>query len=580
MLLELTIRNFAVIKEITIPFHKGLTILTGETGAGKSILIDALGLLLGGRGSGDYIRHGCKKAEIEGLFEFEPDSPAVNILRGNGIECDDYMVIVRRELTGNGKSLCRVNGRLVPQSIMRELGPWFITIHGQHEHQALMQEDRHIQWLDAYGDEKVSPALTEYIKLYKQYSQLRSELQYISTNEREMVQRMDMLRFQLKEIVEANMEPGEDEDLLMERKRLSGGEKLVQGLEDAYQSLSGEHKGVDWVANALENLEPLLVFDPTLKEVHQTLEGAYYQIEEVAHSLRQYRDNVEFDPHRLSLIESRLDVLNRLKRKYGKSVDEILEYGAAIEDELDSIENRENRIEELQKKVRETALDLAVEARELSDIRKQIAFELSSLIEGELKDLQMSRTRFEIDIKREEDPKGIEVNGEKVRIFPKGIDKVEFLISPNPGEPLRPLAKIASGGELSRIMLAMKTILADSENIDTLIFDEVDTGVSGRTAQAIAEKLNLVSNRRQVLCVTHLPQVASMADHHLEIVKYMGENETETRVHLLSDHDRITELARMLGGVEVTETTREHAREMLFQAKLRKKEDFVSQDRL
>ena len=575
MLLELTIRNFAVIKEVSIPFHKGLTILTGETGAGKSILIDALGLLLGGRGSGDYIRHGCKKAEIEGLFEFEQDSPAVNILRGNGIECDDFMVIVRRELTGNGKSLCRVNGRLVPQSIMRELGPWFITVHGQHEHHALMQEDRHIQWLDAYGDEKVGPALTEYIKLYKRYSQLRSELEYLSTNEREMVQRMDMLRFQLKEIVEANIEPEEEDKLLLERKRLSGGEKLTQGLEDAYCSLSGEHKGVDWVGNALENLEPLLVYDPALKEAHQILEGAYYQIEEVARTLRQYKDNVEFDPQRLSLIESRLDELNRLKRKYGKSVDEILEYGAAIEDELDGIENRENRIEDLQKKVRDTALDLAVEARELSEIRTGIALQLSSLIEEELKDLQMSRTRFEIGIHREEDPKGIEVNGEKVRFFPRGIDQVEFLISPNPGEPLRPLARIASGGELSRIMLAMKTILADSENIDTLIFDEVDTGVSGRTAQAIAEKLNLVSNRRQVLCVTHLPQVASMADHHLQIVKYMGENETETRVHLLPDKDRITELARMLGGVEVTDTTREHAREMLFQAKLRKKEDFV-----
>lgn len=576
MLLELTIRNFAVIKEITIPFQRGLTILTGETGAGKSILIDALGLLLGGRGSGDYIRHGCKKAEIEGLFEFEPNSPAAKILRENGIEFDEQLVIVRRELTGNGKSLCRVNGRLIPQSIMKELGPWFITVHGQHEHQSLMQEDKHIQWLDSFGDEQIQPTLQEYGNLYHKYQQIRSELEYISTNEREMVQRMDMIRFQLKEIVEADLEPGEDEKMMAERKRLSGGEKMVKGLEDAYRSLSGEQKGVDWVGNALENLEPLLAFDETLKEVHRSLEEAFYQIEEVARTLRQYRENVEFDPEKLILIESRLDEINRLKRKYGKSVDEILEYAAAIEDELESMENRESRMEELQKKARETALDLGIEARELSEIRKRVALQLAFLIERELKDLHMSRTQFEIAITRMEDPRGIDINGEKIRIHPKGIDQVEFMISPNPGEPLRPLARIASGGELSRIMLAMKTILAHAENIDTLIFDEVDTGVSGRTAQAIAEKLTRVARRRQVLCVTHLPQVASMADQHLQIVKHMGENETETKVHVLSHEEKIVELARMLGGVEVTEKTLEHAKEMLLQANLRKKEDIVS----
>jgi len=577
MLLELTIKNFAVIKEITIPFHKGLTILTGETGAGKSILIDAIGLLLGGRGSGDYIRHGCKKAEIEGLFEFEADSPAVKILNKHGIECEDQLVVVRREITESGKSLCRVNGRLIPQSIMREIGPWFITVHGQHEHQSLMQEDRHIQWLDSFGEEQLAPTLKEYSKLYKRYLQLRSELEYISTNEREMVQRMDMLRFQLKEIVDASLEPGEDEKLLAERKRLSGGEKLARGIGAAYHSLSGEQRGMDWLSNALENIEPLLSFDPSLEKIHKTLEEAYYQIEDVARSLRQLQDEVQFDPERLAIVESRLDEINRLKRKYGKTVDEILEYAASIEDELDNMENRENRIEELQKQVREIGQDLAIEARELSEIRKRVAMQLAFLIEKELKELHMSRTQFEIAITREPDEKGLDIHGEKVRFTAKGIDQVEFMISPNPGEPLRPLARIASGGELSRIMLAMKTILAHSENIDTLIFDEVDTGVSGRVAQAIAEKLYRVAKRRQVLCVTHLPQVASMADHHLYIVKHMGENETETRVTELNEEEKVQELARMLGGVEVTDKTLAHARDMLLQANLRKKEDIVSQ---
>lgn len=577
MLLELSIKNFAVIKEITIPFHKGLTILTGETGAGKSILIDAIGLLLGGRGSSDYIRHGCKKAEIEGLFEFEVNSPAVKVLNEHGIEYEEHLVVVRREITEKGKSLCRINGRLIPQSIMRELGPWFITVHGQHEHHSLMQEERHIQWLDSYGEDQLQTTLKEYSRIYKRYLQLKSELDYMSTNEREMVQRIDMLRFQWKEIVEGSLEPGEDEQLLMERKRLSGGEKMAKGIETAYYSLSGEQRGIDWLANAIENVEPLLTYDSSLEELHKTLEEAYYQVEEVARSLRQLQDEVQFDPERLSFIESRLDEINRLKRKYGKSVDEILEYAASIEDELEKMENRENRIEELQKKVEETGQDLAIEARELSEIRKRVAMQLAFFIEKELKDLHMSRTQFEIAITREPDEKGISINGEKVRIHPKGIDQVEFMISPNPGEPLRPLARIASGGELSRIMLAMKTILAHSENIDTLIFDEVDTGVSGRTAQAIAEKLNRVANRRQVLCVTHLPQVASMADTHLHIVKHMGENETETRVKELNEDEKAVELARMLGGVEVTDKTLEHAKEMLLQAILRKKEDIVSQ---
>ncbi|WP_047151500.1 DNA repair protein RecN [Aneurinibacillus tyrosinisolvens] len=568
MLLELTIKNFAVIKQVSVSFGRGLTILTGETGAGKSILIDALGLLLGARGSSDYIRYGCKKAEIEGLFDFEGEAPALGILRQLGVETEESMIIVRRELTNAGKTICRINGQLVTLAMLRELAPWLINIHGQHEHQSLMQGERHIDWVDAFGDEKASPALREFGKLYSRYQELRSELDYISSNEREMVQRMDMYRFQLEEIVSANLKPTEDEELHKERKRLTGGEKMVRGLEDAYQSLVGEQRGVDWVSNAMANLETVLPYDEELRETHQMIENAFYQIEEAARTIRAYRDNIEFDPERLSQIESRLDEITRLKRKYGLSVDEILEYAASIEDELDGMENRDSRIEELQKKLRETALDLAVEAIELSQIRAKVSHTLSAAIEQELKDLHMSRARFEIAVTQEEDPKGLDIEGTKFRLTSRGIDQVEFLIAPNPGEPLRPVSKIASGGELSRIMLAMKTILADAENIDTMIFDEVDTGVSGRAAQAIAEKLVRVSRRRQVLCITHLPQVASMADAHLRIEKQMDEQETQTSVEQLTYEEQVIELARMLGGVEVTETTREHAREMLAQAAL------------
>ncbi|WP_027417559.1 DNA repair protein RecN [Aneurinibacillus terranovensis] len=566
MLLELTIKNFAVIKEVSVAFQRGLTILTGETGAGKSILIDALGLLLGGRGSIDYIRFGCSKAEVEGLFEFQGQAPVLSILKQMAIEPEDGMVIVRREIISSGKSVCRINGQLVTLAMLRELGPWLINIHGQHEHQSLMQGERHIDWLDAFGEEHTGKTLKEFSLLYRQYQQLRSEFDYISTNEREMVQRLDMLRFQLEEIVGSQLKPLEDDKLMQERKRLSGGEKMVRGLEDAHRSLVGEQRGIDWVSNAMGHLETILTYDEELKETYQMIENAFYQLEEAARSIRAYRDHVEFDPGRLAEIETRLDELTRLKRKYGRSVDEILEYAASIEDELDSIENRESRIEELKGKLKEVSLDLALEAQELSKRRKQVAERLSVAIENELKDLHMTRARFKIAVTQETDEKGLEVDGEKLRLTAKGIDQVEFLIAPNPGEPLRPVSKIASGGELSRIMLAMKTILADAENVDTMIFDEVDTGVSGRAAQAIAEKLVLVSRRRQVLVITHLPQVASMADAHLRIEKEMNDKETQTKVERLSHENRVIELARMLGGVEVTETTKDHAREMLDQA--------------
>lgn len=315
MLLELTIRNFAVIKEVSVSFGRGLTILTGETGAGKSILIDAISLLLGGRGSADYVRYGCKKAEIEGLFEFKANAPALSLMEEMGIEVEERTIIIRRELASTGKTICRINGQMVTLSMLREIAPWLINIHGQHEHQSLMQGDRHMEWLDSFGDEKITPTFHEFSKLYGIYRRLVSELEYMSTNEREMVQRMDMLRFQLQEIVEANLRPLEDEELIKERKRLSGGEKLVHSLEDAYRSLIGEQRGIDWVSNAVSHLETILEYDEELKETHQMVESAFYQLEEAARLVRDYRDTIEFDPERLMQIESRLDEINRLDRK-------------------------------------------------------------------------------------------------------------------------------------------------------------------------------------------------------------------------------------------------------------------------
>lgn len=568
MIVELTIKNLAVIKEVTIVFQKGLNILTGETGAGKSILIDAIGFLLGGRGSADYVRYGEKKAEIEALFEIAPDHPVLQLFSQLGIEApDEEMLILRRDITAQGKSICRINGQLVTLATLKEVGPWLVNIHGQHEHQSLMQSDRHLIWLDAFAGEELKQFKEEFNQVYKEFRTARAEYVKFAKNEQQMVQRQDMLSFQLQEITEADLRPLEDVELLREKNRLMNSEKLFKGLEDAYLALTGEQASLDWVGLSLSHIETISSLDEGLQQILTQMESAFYQLEESARTLRAYRDELEFDPYRLEEMDDRLAEINRLKRKYGKSVEEILEYAAEIEDELDSIVNREERLEALSKRVKELAQDLALESVELSKQRQQTALVLAQQIEEQLKDLHMEKAKFSVEVRQNEDTQGLDIHGRRLKVTSTGIDEVEFMISPNPGEPLRPVAKIASGGELSRIMLGMKTILAELEPIDTLIFDEVDTGVSGRAAQAIAEKLAAISRHKQVLCITHLPQMACMADAHLFISKLATDDETQTRVDLLEEKGRIDELARLMGGVEVTETTRKHAREMLRMAR-------------
>ncbi|MBP1934196.1 DNA repair protein RecN [Ammoniphilus resinae] len=564
MLLELSIKNLAVIKQAKISFQKGLNILTGETGAGKSILIDALGLLTGARGSTEYIRYGEKKSEIEGLFEIEENHPVLPLLLELGIEVfEDDLLILRREITSAGKSICRINGQLVPMAVLKEIGPWLVHMHGQHDHQLLMHADRHLSWLDAFAGRELAQVKKDYQKFYNEYQTVQAEYEKLSQNEKYLAQRQDMLSFQLQEISEANLQLHEDEELNAEKIRLSNSERLFKGIDDAYQALTAEHASLDWAGLALSHLETVSTYDEKIGEMAGALETAFYQIEDLARSLRAYREQTEFEPHRLEHIETRLAEIKRLQRKYGKDIEEILEYASAIEEELEMIENREQKLEELMKKRHELAQDLALEAMELSRRRQQTAGELAGKIEAQLKDLQMEKVRFSIEVKMVEDEDGLEVSGQKVRVNDQGVDHVEFLISANPGEPLRPVAKIASGGELSRIMLGMKTILADVEPVETFIFDEVDTGVSGRAAQAIAEKLVAISKQKQILCITHLPQMACMADAHYLISKTATDSETQTKVQLLGSQERTCELARLLGGVEVTDTTRKHAEEML-----------------
>lgn len=571
MLSTLSIRNLAVIEAVDVHFHSGFHVLTGETGAGKSIIIDALGLIAGGRGSADLIRYGCDKAEMEALFELSVQHPVWNTLSELGIQAEaDEHLVIRRELTVSGKSVSRINGQLVNLTMLREIGEQLINIHGQHEHQSLLRAEKHLGLLDTYGETIIRPIKIKYSEQYRAFVKVEKELRQLQESSQKAYQMLDMYRFQLEEIAAAGLVPGEDESLAEERVKLSHSEKMMDSVSGAYELLHGSH-GLEAVSYAISKLEDINDYDH--KGIHPILEqlqSAFYQLEDAAFQLRSYRDGIEFNPVRLSEVEERLNMITGLKRKYGESVESILQYYVQIERETDHLENKDERLEKLLAERNQLLEGLLETAEEMSEARKICAEELSNQVEQELKDLQMERTSMRAQISIMEDPKGVEWKGKRIRITKHGIDNVEFLISPNPGEPLRPLGKIASGGEMSRIMLALKSIFARHDQIPVLIFDEVDTGVSGRAAQSIAEKLFILSSTCQVFSITHLPQVACMADHQYLIEKNVHDERTMTQVESLSEQGRVTELARMLGGVEITEKTLHHAQEMLKLAEAKK----------
>jgi len=565
MLRELSIRNLAVIEHVSVSFAEGFHVLTGETGAGKSILIDALSLAIGGRGAADIVRYGCDKAEIEALFEPPAGHPVWEAMESLGIEADpEEPIVVRRELSAQGKSVCRVNGRIVNLSMLREIGDALVNIHGQHEHQSLLKTERHLEWLDIYAGEKLAGLKREYQAVYRELAETRSKLRELEDASRHNMQMLDLYKFQLNEIDEARLVPGEDEALQDERRRLAHAERLMQNAAEAYDLIYGR-SGLDALARAISRLEEIRKFDAAaVGPMLEQLQSAYYQAEDVAYQLRDYRDRIEANPERLAEIEDRLDLIHGLKRKYGETIGEILAYRDKIAAAIDKTENRDehlHRLREEERKLRGQAIRLA---HALSEQRRQAAERLAKEIEGELKELHMERTIFKVQLDQPADGDG------EPKLTPNGIDEAAFLFSANPGEPPKPLAKIASGGEMSRIMLALKTVFAAIDGVPVLVFDEVDTGVSGRAAQAIAEKLSKLSRRCQVFAITHLPQVACMADRHYGIRKSSAGERTTTTVELLEGVGRVEELARMLGGVEVTDKTRHHAQEMLDLAERKK----------
>jgi DNA repair protein RecN (Recombination protein N) len=565
LLAELSIKNFAIIDELSVSFEKGLTVLTGETGAGKSIIIDAISLLVGGRGSSEFVRHGTDRAEIEGLFLFDEEQhPSHEKAKQVGLEVEDGMIVLRRDITTNGKSICRINGKLVTLAILREVGQTLIDIHGQHEHQDLMNQDRHLTLLDQYGGEKVEEALTEYREVFSRYTSLKKQLDQLTENEQQMAHRLDLIQFQLDEIKAANLQLNEDEELNEERLKISNFEKIYTSLNDAYNALHGEHKGLDWVGVAMNHTEDISSLEKNYAEISEIISSSFYQLEDASYKIRQQLDLLEFDPKRLDFIEARLNEINHLKRKYGQSVDEILEYAAQIEDEIDRIENRDTHVSKIKEELNSVAQDLLVEANNVSAIRKKLAQELTDSIHHELQELYMAKTVFQIKFSVVNAGKNdVEVNGERIKFTKDGIDNVEFYISTNPGEPLKPLAKVASGGELSRIMLALKSIFSKHQGVTSIIFDEVDTGVSGRVAQSIGEKIHAISVDSQVLCISHLPQVAAMADTHLFIAKEIKGDRTTTSVLPLTVDEKVKEIGRMIAGAEITSLTKEHAKELL-----------------
>ena len=547
MLSLLHIENIAVIESADISFDQGFNVLTGETGAGKSIVIDAISAILGERAYRDMIRTGTNRASVRAVFT---DVPELSWFADNGVEYDPE-VVIQRQIHLDGKNVCRVNGSLVSVNILRKLGIQLINIHGQHDSASLFDEENHLQFLDSFADNEAQRL--DYAEKYAAVAKLRREIERMTMDEGEKLRRMETLKYQIAEIEKADLQPGEDEELEDRRKLLQNAEKIADGMNEAVENLYGGDD-TDGAAAMLATAERVLArisrFSESISALHDKVADLMYQVQDVAEEVRDARDDLAYSADELEQIESRLDVIHRLRRKYGTTCEDILTYLQRAKQELDEIEFADDHLERLKKKLQKaekTAWDAAFALREN---RKQTAVAMSERILTELAQLDMPRVQFSCEFTE------LELTG-------NGADAVAFYMSANAGEALKPLSKVASGGELARIMLAMKNVLAERDQIATLIFDEVDTGVSGRAAQRVAEKLRSVAAHKQVLCVTHLPQLAALANTHLLIAKSERDGRTYTSVTPLDIEGRKRELARIIGGTNITETTLKSAEEML-----------------
>jgi len=549
MLVELAVEQIAIIDRLNLRFEPGLNVLTGETGAGKSILIDALSLALGERAEAEMLRAGAEHAQVTAVFDVSSSSRLLERLQELGITPEDGLLYLTRDLFAGGRSQARINGRPVPIATLKAVGDLLVDLHGQHQHQSLFNAGEQMRFLDEWCGEKVLSLKAELSECVREMRALQRELSSLQADARERAHLLDLYTFQKQEIEQAHLTPGEEEELLAEERRLAHAEKLFATAETAYELLTaGEPAAVDLLAQAVRALEEILPIDAELQPLVENLQNAMYAVQDASAELRAYRDRVEFNPERLNEVQDRLHLIRTLKRKYGDTIEAVLEYLREVTEKMERLQGGEERAEELAAALRRTEERAQQLATELSRLRREGARRFEQAVAQELSELAMPRARFEVKLT----PKPLESDG---------VDAVEFLIAPNPGEPPRPLSKIASGGELSRVMLAIKGVLAGVEDVPTLVFDEIDIGIGGRTAGVVGEKLHSLSRQRQILCITHLPQIASRARLHLLIEKREAEGRTVTAVTPVEGDARVREIARMLG--DTGESALRHAREML-----------------
>ncbi|MGD8240526.1 MAG: DNA repair protein RecN [Armatimonadota bacterium] len=572
MLLELSIENFALIDALTLQLGEGLCVLTGETGAGKSIVIDAIGAALGERVPSETIRTGEAAARVEAVFRAPDCERALSRVAEAGIDPgDDGTVILTRELSRAGRSRAWINGRPSTVSLLRAAGEHLVDVHGQHEHQALIREQSHIAFLDAFGGAEHGKRRKAYGDAYGRWAAMRSELQELQEGEREKFQTLDLLRFQVTEIDAAELRPGEEEELRAEARRLGNAERLGAMVQTARAALSGEGgeqaSAVDCLGIAQQELAALSELDDALTGVRGSLDTAVVLAQDAAAELAVYVESIDADPGRIEQVEQRLDDLARLKRKYGDSVEDILALRDSAAAQIEAITSSEERIEELTALLEEQSAKLAAAGERLSSARTRLARRLERTMVAQLRELGMAKSLFEVWLQplpaEDEDAVVSVSDGSRCGVDPRGLDAARFGFSANPGEEPKPLAKVASGGELSRLMLAFKSVCSRAAEIPTLIFDEIDSGIGADTAVGIGRKLSEVATKAQVLCVTHYPQIASMADVHLRVDKRVRGRRTVVSAEQLEGEERLAEVARMLGGTETGESTQEHAAEIL-----------------
>ena len=559
MLQELTIDNLAIIDHLSLEFDDHMTVLTGETGAGKSIIIDAVSLLAGGRGSQEFIRKGEEKLSLQGQFEIPKLPGYVAQLDELGISHDDGALIISREIHRSGRNTIRVNGTLVNAATLKQLGSGLVDIQGQNEHQLLLRPEAHLGMLDQFANAKVQPLLASYQEQYQEYRRLEAAVNQKKANEQQWAQRLDMLRYQVKEIGDADLRADEEDELIAERERLEHFQQIATTLQQVVGVLNDDEEApvLDQVATIMNAAQEIAPFDPEYDDLAQSLSDAYYSLQDVANQAGHQLDSLEFDGERLATINARLATIADLEHKYGESLADVLAYYDQIKEELTDMEAAADSGSDLEERLNAVQANLLNQGNALSQVRQTAARKLAKQVHTQLKELYMDKAVFEVNFAKTKKP-----------VFSAtGIDQVEFYIQTNPGEAMGPLARIASGGELSRVMLALKTIFAQGEGVTSIIFDEVDTGVSGRVAQAIADKIRLIAEGSQVLCITHLPQVAAVAQHHLLIQKRVHDQRTTTSVTPLNTNQRVEELARMLAGDTITKLAREHASELLTMAK-------------